>query len=882
MIAPEESSPRSAPWPLVAVWVALALGYLLLGQLALLLAIPPGYATAVFPPAGLALHQALRRGSSALPGVWLGSFLMNLSVAWKLGIRPGLVLMAALIALGAVLQAWIGARLALRHAEDPLAMRTPGQLTAVLALGGAVACLLGASIGMLNLHLLAGLPRAALPFAGWTWYVGDLIGVVLTIPILEMALAPKGTLWRDRRIKVGLPLILSSAAVIALFVRVSHSETEALRLNLRLRGEQVRNELSASIQARLEILQALQGLLEAVPDLEPQGFERFVSPYLGRHRDLHSLDWARRVPGRERAAFEARLSAQAGFPCEIQESDPGRRVRRAAEREEYWPVTFKHPLALSRSALGLDLRTRPYQGTRMIAARDAGRPGLIILEGLVQDPVPRPAMILTLPAYAGGGIPATLQERMAAHLGFFSVLFYVDPILEDIDARTGRGEVALRLQMERTDGQVFEAGRTSLPPATDGPKAAFPFELLGNRAVLEVAPSLAHQAGRRGWQVFLVLAGGLSVTGMLGALLLLVSAQVHEARGLAEHRGRTLADLEARAKVILDHAVEPILTLDATGGILAANSAAERLFGWPVAHLQGRPISEFVPGLLTHLRHAESTGSIREATAFPRVGEPIPLEVGLNAVVLDQQTLFTAFLRDLRDRRRVERLKNEFIAVVSHELRTPLTSIRGTLGLLQGGVAGPLPERAGSLVHIAHDNAVRLGRLVDDILDLEKLEQGKLRLDRHVSDLIPLLEESLEAVRGTADREGVHLALAPPLPAGARALVDGGRLVQVLVNLLSNAIKHSPRGSSVQMRLFRAEDRWRTEVVDQGPGVPAAFQGQLFEKFTQADPSEDRVVQGTGLGLAIARSLVERMDGRIGFENLTGGGACFYVELPVA
>ena len=868
-------------WPLPLLWAGLAASYLALGKLGLLLAIPPGYATAIFPPAGLALHQALKRGARVLPGLWLGSFLMNLWVSWNLGPRPALVLMSALIALGAVLQAWLGARLARAVAEHPLDLRSARDLLAVLGLGGGLACLIGATIGVAGLRGLAGLPAPGAAYAWWTWYVGDALGVVIIVPALEMALAPPGSLWHERRRAVGVPLLLTSAVVVGLFMRVSAREVESLRQALRLRGEQARSELQAQLKARLEMLQALEGLFQAIPSVDRRAFEHFVEPYLQRHRDLHSVDWSTRVPGEARGAYEARMREQYGGAFEIQEMGSDLRIHPAAVRDEYWPVTYKFPIPFNRLALGLDLRTRPFQGPRMQAALDEGIPSLIVLEGLAQDPVARPAMVLTLPTYEGGRRPEDPESRRAAFLGFHSALFYVDPLLEEAQLRAGPGEVTLHLLVTRTDGQRFEAGHTGLAGEPSF-REDLPFQIYGTQAVLRIEPTPAYLLGRKPWQVFLVLAGGLAVTGMLGALLLLISAQVHEVRGLAETRGRSLADLEARAKVILEHAVEPILTLDPAGTILAANAAAERLFQRPAGELQGRAVGEFVPGLLTQLRHAESTGSIREATAFPRIGEPIPVEVGLNAVVLDQQTLFTAFLRDLRERRRVERLKNEFIAVVSHELRTPLTSIRGTLGLLEGGVAGPLPERATGLVHIAHDNAVRLGRLVDDILDLEKLEQGKLRLDRQVMPLAPILEQSLESVRGTAEKAGVHLAQTPEGHPEARARVDGGRLVQVLANLLSNAIKHSPAQGLVRLGLGPCPAGWRLEVRDQGPGVPAAFQGELFEKFTQADPSEDRVVQGTGLGLAIARSLVERMDGTIGFENAPEGGAIFFVELPRA
>jgi PAS domain S-box-containing protein len=334
--------------------------------------------------------------------------------------------------------------------------------------------------------------------------------------------------------------------------------------------------------------------------------------------------------------------------------------------------------------------------------------------------------------------------------------------------------------------------------------------------------------------------------------------------------------------VILDHAVEPILTLDPSGRIEGANVAAQGLLGWELASLRGRPISELIPGLMSHLRAAGDSGSIREALAFPREGEPIPLEIGLNAVEVEGGTFFTAFLRDLRDRRKLEKIKNELIAVVSHELRTPLTSIRGTLGLLEGGLGGELPERARDLVRIAHQNARHLGALVDDILDLEKLEQGKFRLDLKQHPLDPLLNKAVELSQGFAAKVGVILERTGPPMSEARARADGGRLVQVLNNLISNAVKHSPQGAEITLSLHDAGGTWRIEVRDQGPGVPEAFSELLFEKFTQADSSEMRKVPGTGLGLAISRALVEGMAGSIGYRNEAEGGATFYVELPKA
>ncbi len=886
---PAEMPPMPHPQPeadsnprLLLQICGVALAYVVLGRLGLLLAIPPGYATAIFPPAGLALHQVLRRGLRAAPGILIGSYLLNLGIAWNgpLGHGWKVHALAGMLATASTLQALLGAHLVRRVSPEPLRLNTPRDLMAVLGMGGLVGCLFAASTATAALWGMGILSTQAIPYAWWTWWVGDALGVAFFIPTLEMVFSTE-RLWRDRRLTVGLPLALSLVAVVLVFVRVSHSEENALRQNLRLRAERVRNELVASLQARQELLQALRGLHRALPSLRPETFRTFVDPYLGRHPDLHSVDWVPKVPGAERKAFEARMSVMLGEPFEIKDFKESQPPVRAADRDEYWPLAFIHPMAPNRMARGLDLKQRPFQGPHMVHSRDEGAPELVVLERLAQDPIARPAMVLTLPVFTGER-PPTQVERAKALEGFVSVLLYAEPILSEAADRAQCPDVNLTLLVDRIDGQRLVAARTAPVPAQTDWVEELPLELFGATTVLQARPTTAFLLTRQGWQVFLVLAGGLGFTGMLGALLLLISGQVTEAKGLAEVRGRALATVEARARVILDHAVEPIITLKPTGQIEGANGAAQRLLGWDLDALRDRPISELVPGLLSHLRATGGTGSIREAVAFPREGEPIPLEVGLNAVAVEGGTIFTAFLRDLRDRRKLERIKNELIAVVSHELRTPLTSIRGTLGLLEGGLGGELPEKARELVRIAHQNARHLGTLVDDILDLEKLEHGKLRLDLKLQRLAPLLEKSLELSQGFASKLGVALERSGPFLPEAQARVDGGRLVQVLSNLISNAVKHSPQGTCVKLSLRPAERAWRIEVRDQGPGVAEGFGDLLFEKFTQADSSEIRKIPGTGLGLSISRALIEGMGGAIGFLNEPTGGATFYVELPRA
>jgi signal transduction histidine kinase len=227
----------------------------------------------------------------------------------------------------------------------------------------------------------------------------------------------------------------------------------------------------------------------------------------------------------------------------------------------------------------------------------------------------------------------------------------------------------------------------------------------------------------------------------------------------------------------------------------------------------------------------------------------------------------------------VEQMKNEFVSTVSHELRTPLTSIRGALGLLSGGVAGPLPSMAAEMIGIAHKNSERLIRLINDMLDLEKVESGKLDFELVPVDLGALVAQAAQAHHGYAQERGVSVEVVVEAP-GARALVDEGRFLQVLANLVSNALKFSPEGQPVVLRLARHGTGLRVSVEDRGPGIPEAFRSRIFQKFAQADGSDTRRRGGTGLGLSIAQAFMERMGGALGFTSEEGVGTTFWAELP--
>ncbi len=238
-------------------------------------------------------------------------------------------------------------------------------------------------------------------------------------------------------------------------------------------------------------------------------------------------------------------------------------------------------------------------------------------------------------------------------------------------------------------------------------------------------------------------------------------------------------------------------------------------------------------------------------------------------------------IQDITERKRLDRMKDEFISSVSHELRTPLTSIKGSLGLLVGGAVGDVPDKAQNMLNIAADNCDRLLNLINDLLDMDKIQAGKLELHQEALQLSSLINKALSINQGYADKFKVKLTCRQELLPELEFHCDEYRLLQVLSNLLSNAIKFSPEGDVVTLAAAVEETMLRISISDNGPGIPKAFQEQIFKPFSQADSSDTRQRGGTGLGLVISKRLVEMHGGSIGFESRPDEGATFYVLLPL-
>jgi PAS domain S-box-containing protein len=334
-----------------------------------------------------------------------------------------------------------------------------------------------------------------------------------------------------------------------------------------------------------------------------------------------------------------------------------------------------------------------------------------------------------------------------------------------------------------------------------------------------------------------------------------------------------------------------VLETDAKGTILEMNPAAENLFGWAAAEMLGRNVVTMLLGgentaqverWWREFVAAGKPGNLVVEAALRRDGLALSCEWTLTPLVNEEGQVTTIVLhgRDITQQRASERVRSEFTSTLSHELRTPLTSILGSLQLLRTGMLGELPKDQDELVEIAEKNSKRLLDLINEVLDIEKIESGRMSLTPEPVALEELLREAVQLNQGFADRFSVKLRLEGEAP-GLMVRADRKRLMQVVTNLLSNAAKFSPPNGAVDVMISRREGRVRVGVGDRGPGIPEAFRSRIFGRFAQAHSADSRIKGGSGLGLAISKRLVEMMQGEIGFEDREGGGTVFFFELPV-
>ena len=890
----------------VGVAALAALAYAVVGWLSLRLAIPPSHASPVFPAAGVALAAALSFGRPALAGVWLGSLLINLGIAWENGALTGVAVVAAAgVAAGAVAQAAAGAWAVRRYVTQPLALTEPADLARFFVLGAPVACLVSASIATATLSGLGVLASGTIGSNWSTWWLGDTLGVLVGAPIALALIGRPRSEWTGRTATVVVPLLLALALLVAATARVVRTHEERIHAAFERDAWGLADRLAAQLQGPQLALLALHGHVELQGRLTPAQLRQAVRVWLEQPLYLQALGYSERVPRAELAAFEARVRVEEGLPdyAVFERSEPG-----AAASNEVVAIRQIEPREGNARALGVNALSIPSARDAIERAETGG--GIAASSGfrLTQSETDETGTVLYKALYRGD--PRTPAERVASFRGVVFVTLRLDALVSSLFRNEPRYLGWCLVERDPLAGRPRAAGAAGCEDLASAPlHYVRPMPLGGRHFELRVdaqpaaVPGLAQEDG---W-LFAVV--GLGATSLLGAMLLMVSgrrrrieAAVTERTAELQRTGKALRDSEERLRNILDNVPIGVLNADPDGVLRETNPALERMLGASGAALHGTRLLDWIDPKdqaradqwLRELRASDRSGvraRVRLVAAgggskwvqltLSAQGEPRRM-VGV-AEDISEHLQLEASERAREQAEAASRAKSEFVSRMSHELRTPLNAMLGFAQLLGRDNQSPLPEHQQRWAGQIQDAGWHLLNLINDTLDLSMVESGALRLNLTLLEPAALLQAALPMVTTAAERARVRLSSPVVEPGTGLLRGDETRAVQILTNLLSNAVKYNVPDGQVDVRARRLEASNEVEfsVHDTGPGLTESQARALFEPFNRLG-REGGQVEGTGIGLVISRRLAELMGGSLNLLTPDGSGATFVLRLPAA
>jgi len=915
--------PLSMPPPrarsLAAAWIvalATAAAYALVGGLGLLLAGPPGYASPLYPSAGIALAATLTFGRSALPGVLLGAFTVNAALG-LLRAQTGLSLLGVplLIGVGAALQAALGAALIRRFVGQPAVLNAPRDIVLAGGLGAIVACTVSASLAVPAL-LSNGAIGSDSALSTWlTWWSGDALGVLIGAPLaLTLIGRPRGD-WRARRLTLGLPLLVALGLLAVAMVQLERFDRQRLLATFERGADRLAAEAQARLSAPVHALQALHSAARARGDLDQASLHEAARWWLAQPIPLQAMGYGVRVALADVPAFEAAAQAQGVPGFRVFDRDGG--AARTADGEV---VAVRHiePAAGNAAALGVNSLSVAAAREAILATRQSGQPAATAAFRLTQSAADETGIVIYQALYRG---PAANEAERAA--AFRAVVFVTLRTEAALAALADEGQRHLRWCLVDADAAAArrrlagDAGCDAAAVTTDF-HTVRPLQLGGRSLELRVGAAAASVPGQQRETAWLLSLSGLTAAAMLCALLLTVTghsrrtelavqAATAELRREVGERAQAVAalrDSEERLRSIFEHAPIGVVFLDPQGRMVDANPRLAEMLGCNADALRGSSVATIV--------HPEEVPKILQLRRDLFAGqpevllEPLRLRTVAGGELLVR--LVAAVMRDGRGRvvrmvgvidditehlklqaseqalQRAEaanRAKSDFLSRMSHELRTPLNAMIGFAQLLGMDREPVLTAHQREWTLQIQRAGWHLLELINETLDLARIESGATVLEPVPLELSPLVEACRAMVTAAAAQHRVTLH--EQLAAGASMVLgDATRVRQILTNLLSNAVKYNREGGSVTLGARLADgDMVEITVADTGLGMTDAQMDSLFQPYNRLG-RENSGIEGTGIGLVISRRLAELMGGTLEASSRAGEGSTFTLRLPAA
>ncbi len=914
MTPPSAPIRRSLHWTLALVGTALAYG--LVARMALWLAIPPGYASPLYPAAGVALASVLVYGPRMLPGVALGAFGVNVIVALQNGsptVGTGLWLPAG-IALGATLQAWLGAVLVRRYVSQPLTLSEPHDIAIFFGLGAVVASAVSATVGVLTMHLVLGQLPDRLWFTWCVWASGDMLGVLIGAPVALTLIGLPRSEWAPRRLTVGFTLAAAMMLTAVGVKQVAHWAEVRLLTGFERDAVNASSNLAARMQYPLHALEALRGTYLASQAITRDEMHRATRAWLSPGTQLQAMGWAEFIARVDAQTYEDQVRALE-FP-EFRVFDRPSSNGHPPEDNLMAVMRYVEPLETNPGALGVNIRSVPEARAAVDAAVRTDSPAATAGFRATQALGDETVVVIYQALYHD--VPTTVSERVGQARGVVFVTLRMNAVLQSFRSSLPHYLTACIVDTDPLASRRRLAGPAGCESAGHDLLHVRPLAFAGRQWDLRISAHRADLPDARERDALLFSLVGLLATAMLGALLLTVTgrtrrieAAVHDRtmalqREIAE-RERTEVDLresEQRFRNILNNVPIGVVYTDLQGNVQQVNPHFCELTGYTEGELMGMDL-----GALTHPEDRAQNAVLSaqlvrgDIPMYRRQSRYLTRDkrmVWVQAVVTllrDVQGAphrIVGVVEDITEHLRLaeaERAreiaeaanlaKSEFLSRMSHELRTPLNAMLGFAQLLELDQLHPLPPSQRPWVAQIQGAGWHLLDMINDVLDLSRIESGTLNLQPDRLDLRELIAAALPLVEQDVRRRGIEVTQDVPDEA-ARVVGDSTRVKQILINLLSNAVKYNSDGGRIHITA-RLQPGGSVELVvsDTGLGMTPAQLEQLFQPFNRLG-RERTAMEGTGIGLVISQRLAELMGGSLRARSTAGAGSSFILTLPRA
>ena len=712
----------------------------------------------------------------------------------------------------------------------------------------------------------------------------------------------------------GLILIVGLIISFSLYGYLVESEKRIAVENFNRAATERINKIQDKIKNKLTLIKSIVAFYNGSSHVSNKEFHTFINHVSKDGESIQSLEWIPVISADKRRDYVNSIQKE-GFPSFriTEKNNQGKKVT-AGKRDVYYPVYYVVPYEGNEGAHGFDLGSNPNRLAALNKARDSAEIVTTGLIKLVQLKEKYEGVLVLSPVYTKKLTSNTVDERRQNLQGFILAVFRLSNLVSGVFTASKntmeikKAGIDIYLYDESDENKLLylhqsrarakeKAPLLTLEQAYNGSHVSHSFEVGGRTWTLVLKPvSTLFSKSSSGLTILLLVISILMT--LLGTFYFIsIARRTRLIEIEVEQRTRDLneaveiaSNKEQRIRAIVDNSGEGIITLSEDGVICTVNPAFENIFGYSKKEVVGEVFNKFLPGFdnvnskliknidFEMLKHTSET---YELSGLRKNGDDVLLELTLSSVIIADEKMFIVIIHDLTERKETEKMKEGFISTVSHELRTPMTSIKGSLSLLLSDSVCEIPEAGKAMLDVAYNNSERLIRLINDILDVDKMLSGKMTYTMKPQDLLVLLKHSIESNLGYTEIKGINLILKTDLT-HANVIADSDRLMQVVTNLLSNAVKFSTEGADIIVGLEYDNNQYRVSVTDTGKGIPEKFRDKIFERFSQVDSSDSKQIYGTGLGLAISKSIIVEHNGTIDYDSVEGEGTTFYFHIPEA